>query len=63
DYGVASTHGIRIGLKLSQKNLGTLAGGSREKVNKQLRRWEEDGIIQKFDGHVVILRPNALQQS
>ncbi len=63
DYGVASTHGTRIGLKLSQKDLGTLAGGSREKVNRQLRRWEEDGVIHKIDGHVVILRPDSLQLS
>ena len=61
DYGSESMHGTRIGLKLSQKDLGTLVGGSREKVNKQLRYWEDDGVIGKTGGHIVILRPDSLQ--
>jgi CRP-like cAMP-binding protein len=61
DYGIESIYGTRIGLKLSQKDLGTLVGGSREKVNRQLRCWEDDGVIGKADGHIVILRPNSLE--
>jgi CRP/FNR family cyclic AMP-dependent transcriptional regulator len=61
DYGTESMYGTRITLRLSQKDLGTLVGGSREKVNRQLRCWEDDGAITKTDGHIVILRPNLLQ--
>lgn len=32
--------GTRIALKMSQKEVRALVGASREKVNKQLRRWE-----------------------
>jgi CRP/FNR family transcriptional regulator, cyclic AMP receptor protein len=61
DYGVAGPRGTRIGLKLSQKDLGALVGGSREKVNKQLRCWEDDGVIGKVGGHIVILQPDVLE--
>lgn len=60
DYGVKEAKGIRLELKLSQKDLSTLVGGSREKVNKQLRRWEEDGVLAKDGSRMLILQPDAL---
>jgi CRP-like cAMP-binding protein len=60
DYGVAAKTGTRIELRLSQKDLSSLAGASREKVNRQLRQWEDDGIIGKENGRLLILRPEAL---
>lgn len=60
DYGVAAPRGTRIEVKLSQKDLSSLAGASREKVNRQLRQWEEDGIIGKDAGRLLIMRPQAL---
>ncbi len=60
DYGVAGPKGTRIELKMSQKDLSSLAGASREKVNRQLRQWEEEGIIGKDNGRMLILRPEAL---
>ena len=52
--------GVRIELKLSQKDLSTLVGASREKVNRQLRQWEEGGILSKERGYLVIRQPAAL---
>ncbi len=62
DYGAVGGkgNGTRIELKLSQKDLSTLVGGSREKVNKQLRRWEQDGVLAKEGSRLVILQPEAL---
>jgi CRP/FNR family cyclic AMP-dependent transcriptional regulator len=60
DYGQVDGTGTRIELKLSQKDLSTLVGGSREKVNKQLRRWEMDGVLAKEGSRLVILQPEAL---
>jgi CRP-like cAMP-binding protein len=60
DYGVPARLGTRIEVKLSQKDLGTLVGSSREKVNKQLREWEAEGLVGKEEGRMVILRAEAL---
>lgn len=50
----------RIEVRLSQKDLSTIVGGSREKVNRQLRQWEQDGVLGKDAGRLTILRPEAL---
>jgi len=60
DYGGRSARGVRIEVRLSQKDLATIIGGSREKVNKQLRQWEQAGVLAKEGGHLVILRPETL---
>jgi len=60
DYGVKAARGTRIEVKLSQKDLGTLVGSSREKVNRQLREWEAAGVLGKDAGYLVILRPDLL---
>jgi CRP/FNR family cyclic AMP-dependent transcriptional regulator len=60
ECGVAGARGTRIEVRLSQKDLSSLAGASREKVNRQLRMWEEDGIIGKENGRLLIVRPQAL---
>jgi CRP-like cAMP-binding protein len=60
DYGKPAPRGIRIEVKLSQKDLGTLVGSSREKVNKQLREWEATGVLGKEQGYLLILRRDAL---
>ena len=60
DYGVPVRAGTRIEVKLSQKDLSTLVGASREKVNKQIRQWEEEGILTKDSGRMVIADSRAL---
>jgi CRP/FNR family transcriptional regulator, cyclic AMP receptor protein len=60
DYGAESPKGTRIEVRLSQKDLSSLAGASREKVNKQLRQWEREGIIGKDNGRLLVMKPHAL---
>ncbi len=60
DYGVATPRGTRIEVRLSQKDLSSLAGASREKVNRQLRQWEQEGIVGRDNGRLLILKPQAL---
>jgi CRP/FNR family cyclic AMP-dependent transcriptional regulator len=60
DYGVPVRTGTRIEVKLSQKDLSTLVGASREKVNKQIRQWEEEGVLSKDSGRMVIADARAL---
>jgi CRP/FNR family transcriptional regulator, cyclic AMP receptor protein len=60
--GVGEKEGdaIRISVKLSQTDLGNMLGVTREAVNKQLREWKKDGIVDMTDGQVLIQDPKAL---
>ena len=48
------------GVKISQRALGELVGGSRESVNKHLQDWKRSGIIAIEKGSIVICDPEAL---
>jgi CRP/FNR family cyclic AMP-dependent transcriptional regulator len=52
--------GVRIDLKLSQRDLSTQVASTRETVNKQLRIWRETGTIDQRDGYLIVLKPEAL---
>lgn len=50
-----------LGPVVSQRDLGAMARGTRENVNKALRGWEKDGIVALEDRHIVILDRTALE--
>lgn len=58
--GAKEGDGIRINVKLSQTDLGNMLGVTREAVNKQLREWKKDGIVDMQDGQVLIQDPKML---
>lgn len=60
DYGIPVRAGTRIEVKLSQRDLSALVGASREKVNKQIRQWEEGGFLSKDSGRLVVVDANGL---
>ena len=47
-------------LSLSQHELAEMAGGTRENVNRCLRGWQRQGILELKDRWTIILRPDAL---
>jgi CRP-like cAMP-binding protein len=53
-YGKEMEDGLRIDLKLPQHQLGELVGTSRESINKQLRRWSDEGVLHFAGGYVTI---------
>ncbi len=53
-YGQASPKGLRIDLRLSQTELGEIAQTSRESINKQMRIWEDTGLVDMDGGYVTI---------
>jgi CRP-like cAMP-binding protein len=61
-HGVASPAGIRIAGKFSQQDLGNLVAASRESVNKQLRAWQEAGLLKIEHGAITLLQPTALSR-
>ncbi len=63
-YGKRNTAGgVRISLKLSQQELGDLVGVTRESVNKQLRTWVAEGLVeQEKGGYLTLVDPAALEK-
>lgn len=55
EHGVSCDEGIRIELKLSQFELGTLVNASRESVNKILKNWESKNIIEIQKGKIILV--------
>ena len=53
----------RVGMKisLSQSELAEMAGGTREKVNRCLRDWHRQGIIELKNRWTIIRKPEALR--
>jgi CRP-like cAMP-binding protein len=54
--------GVRIDMKLSQRDLATLVASSRETVNKQLRGWREQGVVEQAAGYLVVKNAAALER-
>ena len=52
---------LPINIKISQQELATMAGLSRESVNKQLHQWLRQGIVGLSTGHIEVLRPDSLK--
>jgi len=48
-------------LSLTQSELAEMAGGTREKVNRCLRDWQRQGILELKDRWTIILKPEALR--
>jgi CRP/FNR family transcriptional regulator/CRP/FNR family cyclic AMP-dependent transcriptional regulator len=56
-----STDRVRICIKLSQQELGDLVGASRESVNYHLRLWENEKVLAREGGHLVIVNAPLLR--
>lgn len=52
---------IRIDLKLSQEDLGSLICATRESVNKHLKAWEDEGVLNVSQNSFVIHRLAMLE--
>jgi len=47
---------------LSQRELGNMIGLSRESINKQLKAWQQEGLLTIEQGTIIILDLEALRQ-
>lgn len=61
-YGERDGKALRIGMRLSQQELGTMVGTSRESVNKQMRAWEGAGLVRTERGVITLLQPETLER-
>ena len=60
--GLVSKEGLSVDLHLSQRELGNIAGGSRESVNKHLQAWHRAGWIDLSKGSIVIRDIAAIER-
>lgn len=61
-YGDKQPDGsIRLALKMSQQEMGDLVGATRESANKQIRAWEQEGLVAQDHGHLIIRDLDALR--
>jgi CRP/FNR family transcriptional regulator, cyclic AMP receptor protein len=61
DFGHAERGMLTIDLSLSQEELATLVGATRQTVNAALRDLEQDGLVRRGRRRLVLLRPGALR--
>ncbi len=61
-YGQPIERGIKIDLKLSQREFGTLVGIRREAINRLLSEWREGGLISVESGFITIPEPEAFEE-
>jgi len=62
DYGHETDVGVEIELKLSQGEIGKLTGATRESINKQMRAWEADGLINCSKGLITLKEIEKLEE-
>ena len=58
-FGQPGPDGIRLNIRLSQQQIGSLVGASRESINKHLNDWQRAGHL-AMDGGCIIIRDRAV---
>lgn len=61
-FGENAESGVQIGISLPQHLLASMMGTSREAVNKQLRSWEDAGLIDVRRGTITVIDRTSLER-
>ncbi|HEX6977663.1 MAG TPA: Crp/Fnr family transcriptional regulator [Alphaproteobacteria bacterium] len=61
-HGQRASDGVRIGIRLSQREIASMAGSSRETVNRQLQAWQREGLLRIDDAAIVLRDEKALRR-
>jgi CRP/FNR family transcriptional regulator, cyclic AMP receptor protein len=56
------TPGKKPVIRFSQRELANMVGGTRESVNRCLRNWQRNGIVQIAEGSIIITDLSALEE-
>lgn len=60
--GLRALNSPSVELHVSQRELGSMAGGSRESVNKILQNWHRRGLIDISKGSIMIRNVEAIER-
>ena len=61
-YGVAEPEGVRIDTTLTQSDLASLIGATRESINKAMSALRRQGLVLLRHGSIIIVDPDALRE-
>lgn len=61
-FGSPTREGIRLEMKLSQQQIGSLVGISRETINKQMGEWSRAGYLSVESGFITLRSRDALER-
>jgi CRP-like cAMP-binding protein len=61
-FGVREGGKVRIGVKMTQKDLASMIGATRESINKQLKGLRDQGLVRITGGTIEILNRDRLVQ-
>ena len=61
-FGIREGGQVRIGVRITQKDLASLIGATRESINKQLKALREQGLVRISGGTIEILNRERLAQ-
>jgi CRP-like cAMP-binding protein len=61
EHGVVEAAGVRIPIALTQSDLASMIGTTRESINKALGSFRKHGLIRVQGGIITILDPEALR--
>ncbi len=59
-FGVREGGQVRIGVKITQKDLASMIGATRESINKQLKALRDQGLVRTRGGTIEILNRERL---
>jgi CRP/FNR family transcriptional regulator, cyclic AMP receptor protein len=62
-FGRADSRSVTIDLPLSQEELATLVGATRQSVNATLRELRQEGFVARDRQRFVLTRPEALRHT
>ncbi len=59
-FGIREGGQVRIGVKITQKDLASMIGATRESINKQLKSLRDQGLVRISGGTIEILNRERL---
>jgi CRP/FNR family cyclic AMP-dependent transcriptional regulator len=60
-HGVVESDGVRIPISLTQTDLASMIGTTRESINKALASFKKQGLIRVQSGWITVVDPEALR--
>lgn len=61
-HGQAEGDGWRLNMRLPQSTLGAHVGLMRESVNRQMRAWQEGGVLKTDEDGLLVMRRSVLEE-
>ncbi|HLB49281.1 MAG TPA: Crp/Fnr family transcriptional regulator [Anaerolineales bacterium] len=62
NHGQVEAEGVRINLTLTQSELASMIGATRESINKALGNFKRQSLIRMEQGHIIIVDPDSLRE-